>query len=121
MRPYVLKNIFEKGEIEPYEFDVSDNCFAKFVKLENVETEPEIHENWTDIYIVLEGNAVLTIGEGLIDSRETEKGELRGGTIVNPEEKELEKGSIAVITAGYAHKLKIGKGFSQLVVKVKSN
>ncbi|MFO7882693.1 MAG: hypothetical protein R6U52_09175 [Kosmotogaceae bacterium] len=121
MKPYILKDIFEKGDKEPYEFEVSNNCFAKFVKLENVETEPEMHKYWTDIYIVLEGNAILTLGQELIDSKEVDDGEYRGGKITNPEETELKRGSVAVITAGYPHKLKIGKGFSQLVIKVKNN
>ncbi|MFW6122022.1 MAG: hypothetical protein ACOC80_14160, partial [Petrotogales bacterium] len=115
MKPFIIDNIFDKIYEEPYEISISKNSFGKFVRLPSTETEPEKHEKWTDIYIVLEGEASLVLGEDLENAKDLGDGEFKGGEIVKPNMNRLRKGSIAVIPSGYPHKLRTGNNFAQLV------
>ncbi|POZ88720.1 hypothetical protein [Petrotoga sibirica] len=121
MKPFIVKNLFEKDNKKPYEIPISRNSFGKFVQLSNMETEAEKHKKWTDVYIVLDGEADLTVGEDLLNSKEIEDGEFRGGEITKPITTKLRKGSIAIITHNFPHKLKTYDVFAQLVIKIKDN
>ncbi|HDH44453.1 MAG TPA: hypothetical protein ENG66_03555 [Thermococcus sp.] len=85
------------------------------------EGEGEIHTNFHDIYIVVEGEATVLTGENLIGSKEIEPGEYRGGDITSAVEYSIKKGDVFVIPAGLAHKVIVKEGkLVQWVIKCRT-
>jgi len=119
MKLKIIENYEEEIKKNPLEFEITENSFSKIVNMGPFDAEPETHKYWTDVYIVLEGEALLITGEKLQNFREIGNGEYRGGEIVNPEETYLKKGSIAVIPKGTPHKLKVNDNLRQIVMKIK--
>jgi beta-galactosidase beta subunit len=119
MKLKIIENYEEEIKKNPLEFEITENSFSKIVDMRPVDAEPEAHRDWTDVYIVLEGDAVLITGDRLQNFGEIEDGEYRGGEIVNPEVTHLKKGSIAVIPNGMPHKLKVNNNLRQIVIKIK--
>ncbi len=119
MKLRIIDNYEDEIKKSPVEFDITKNSFSKIVDIGQMDAEPEAHIEWTDVYIVLDGEAILETGEKLENYRETEPGEYRGGKIVDPEEVFLKKGSIAVIPKGTPHKLKVDNNLKQIVLKIK--
>ena len=83
--------------------------------------EPEVHADWSDIFIAHEGEGSLTYGGKVEGGRTTGPGEIRGGKIVGGTTLKLGPGDMAVIPAGLPHltTLEKGKHFVYMVIKVK--
>jgi mannose-6-phosphate isomerase-like protein (cupin superfamily) len=85
---------------------------------------PEVHEHWTDVLIVTEGQATLVIGgtvvnpvvRGVAGSGEMGGSDITGGTV-----QVVKKGDVINIPAGTPHWIKIAPGdtFAYMNVKVK--
>lgn len=65
--------------------------------------EAEVHSLDTDVFHVLEGEAVLVIGGRLIEPRNLSPTEIRGKAIEGGEVRPLKKGDVLVIPAGTPH------------------
>jgi quercetin dioxygenase-like cupin family protein len=84
---------------------------------------PEVHEHWTDVIIVTEGQATLMIGGTVVG--EVEKvagsGEKSGSDITGGVTQVVKKGDVINIPAGTPHWIKIAPGdkFAYMNVKVK--
>ncbi len=65
--------------------------------------QAEIHENETDIFYVVDGNATFVTGGTVIDSRSTGPGQIRGTGIEGGETHQLDTGDLIVIPAGTPH------------------
>jgi len=94
----------------------------KLVKIVSpFEGEGEIHMNFHDIYIVVEGKATVLTGESLVGSKEIEPGEYRGEDITSAAEHSIKKGDVFVIPAGLAHKVIVKEGkLVQWVIKCRT-
>ena len=68
----------------------------------------ELHENYTDIFVVLEGSEQLFIGGTITDKESTGPGEWRGAKLEGAREHKVEKGDTIIIPKGIAHKHGIG-------------
>ncbi|HEX7980657.1 MAG TPA: hypothetical protein VF461_18785 [Gemmatimonadaceae bacterium] len=81
---------------------------------------PELHEGFTDIFVVQRGTATLRYGGTAPGSKVTTPGEYRGGTIQNGSEAVLHPGDVVVIPAGIPHQLlpTTGQHFIYLTFKV---
>lgn len=81
----------------------------------------ELHEHYSDIFFVVEGEATLTTGGSLVNATTTEPGETRGTAIQGGVEQKLGKGDVVHISSNTPHQLSIPKGhnFVYFVVKVK--
>ncbi len=81
---------------------------------------PEMHSDWTDIYIVQQGEATLVHGGKLEGATERRPGEFGGGKIVGGSRQKLVAGDIASSPAGMPHQWVIedGKTFTYVTVKV---
>jgi mannose-6-phosphate isomerase-like protein (cupin superfamily) len=81
---------------------------------------PELHADWTDIYIVQHGEATLVYGGKLEGAEERRPGEFGGGKIVGGSQQKLVAGDIASSPAGMPHQfvLEDGKTFAYVTVKV---
>lgn len=80
----------------------------------------ELHETQTDIMIVDEGKAMLTVGGTMVAPKTIKPHEVRGTSIEGGETKEVGPGDIIHIPANIPHQLKIAAGskFTYLVIKV---
>jgi mannose-6-phosphate isomerase-like protein (cupin superfamily) len=65
----------------------------------------EIHEGRHDIYFVVSGEGILTVGGALADAKATGVGEVRGTAIQGGVKKKIGPGDIVLIPARMAHHL----------------
>jgi mannose-6-phosphate isomerase-like protein (cupin superfamily) len=81
---------------------------------------PELHEGFTDIFVVQRGSATLRYGGTVAGNKVTTPGEWRGGTIQNGTDAVLHPGDVVVIPAGIPHQLlpAAGQHFIYLTFKV---
>jgi len=84
--------------------------------------QAEIHENLTDIFVVQNGEASLTVGGRLVGGQTTAPGEIRGTSIEGGVTKKLGAGDIVNIPAGTPHHTQVGPGqkITYLVIKVRA-
>jgi len=81
---------------------------------------PELHEGFTDIFVVQRGTATLRYGGTVAGNKVTTPGEWRGGTIEKGTDAVLHPGDVVVIPAGIPHQLlpAAGQHFIYLTFKV---
>jgi mannose-6-phosphate isomerase-like protein (cupin superfamily) len=86
----------------------------------NKSGSPEIHMNWTDIFIVQDGEATLIYAGRVEGGTERRPGEIGGGKIVGGSTQKLVAGDIASVPAGMPHmfELENGKTITYFTVKV---
>ena len=81
----------------------------------------ELHEEFADLFVVLDGHATLVTG-GTIEGAETiGPGEIRGVSIEGGARKELRAGDVAHVPAGLPHQMLISgdQTFTSFVMKIK--
>lgn len=80
----------------------------------------ELHTKQLDIWYVVEGSGTLVTGGSLVDSKDTEPGEVRGKSISGGTTRHLAKGDFATIPANVPHWISAidGKEIIYMVVKV---
>ncbi len=85
--------------------------------------EAEIHENFADVFYVLEGRATLVTGGAVAGARVTKPGETRGDSIVGGARQELRAGDVAHVPAGLPHQMLVAgeQTVTCLVLKVQEN
>ncbi len=99
--------IFNKNEVV---FEGS-GLSVKLVELESpMEGQAEIHRYFHDIYLVIDGEAIVSTGKALTESVEISPGEYRGNGIVSPIQYNVKKGDIFIIPAGTAHQVSLRSG-----------
>jgi beta-galactosidase beta subunit len=81
------------------------------------EKKAELHENYTDIFLVYVGEEDLYIGGEITDAVSTGPGEWRGLNLVGAEKRHVKAGDVVIIPKGVAHKHGIGN-MKMIVVKV---
>ena len=87
----------------------------------NTSGSAELHEQYADIFFVVEGEATLISGGTVVDPKTTAPGEIRGSSVAGGVEQKLGKGDVVHISPKTPHQLSIPKGtkFTYFVVKVK--
>jgi mannose-6-phosphate isomerase-like protein (cupin superfamily) len=85
--------------------------------------EAEMHENFADVFYVLDGRATLLTGGTMAGARATGPGEVRGSAIEGSIRQELRAGDVAHVPAGVPHQMMVAgeKTITCLVVKVQEN
>jgi len=85
--------------------------------------EAEVHENFADVFYVLEGRATLLTGGTVAGARLTKPGETRGSSIVGGVRQELRAGDVAHVPAGLPHQMLVAgeQTVTCLVMKVQEN
>jgi mannose-6-phosphate isomerase-like protein (cupin superfamily) len=80
----------------------------------------ELHENFADLFTILDGRATLVTGGELVDGKTTAPGELRGSGVKGGARQELKAGDEVHIPAGVPHQmlLEAGATVTYFVVKV---
>ena len=80
----------------------------------------ELHQNWTDIFIVQGGEGTILYGGSIEDAKDTGNGEVRGPRHVGGKSQKVTAGDVLVMPPGVAHQTIVepGKMFFVLIVKV---
>ena len=80
----------------------------------------ELHENWTDIFIVQGGEATILYGGSIESAKDTGNGEIRGPRHVGGKSQKVSAGDVLVMPPGIAHQTIVepGKLFFVMIVKV---
>jgi mannose-6-phosphate isomerase-like protein (cupin superfamily) len=80
----------------------------------------ELHENFADIFCVLDGRATLVTGGTVIGAHSVGPGETRGERVEGGTRQELRAGDVAHVPAGVPHQMLVAgdKTFTSFVVKI---
>jgi mannose-6-phosphate isomerase-like protein (cupin superfamily) len=80
----------------------------------------ETHQNWTDIFVVQDGEATILYGGTLESPTDAGNGEIRGTRHIGGKSQKVSAGDILVITPGVPHQTIVepGKLFFTMIVKV---
>ena len=80
----------------------------------------ELHQQFGDVFVVLQGTATLVTGGTIASPMTTAPGEIRGASIQEGIRKKLQEGDIAHIPAGVPHQVILDSGgtFTYFVVKI---
>jgi mannose-6-phosphate isomerase-like protein (cupin superfamily) len=90
------------------------------IALRHKDGRAEVHENYADVFFVVQGSAKLLSGGTVQDSQTASPGEIRGKSVLNGVETKLNQGDIVHIPATVPHQLlPEGGTFLYFVIKVK--
>jgi mannose-6-phosphate isomerase-like protein (cupin superfamily) len=80
----------------------------------------EVHQQFGDVFVVLEGTATLVTGGTVLNPVTSAPGEIRGASVQQGTRQKLQKGDIAHIPPGVPHQLLLdpGAAFTYFVVKI---
>jgi mannose-6-phosphate isomerase-like protein (cupin superfamily) len=83
----------------------------------------ELHENFADLFYVLDGRATLVTGGTVLGAETVGPGEIRGLSIEGGVRQELRTGDLAHVPAGVPHQMLVPgeKTFTSFVVKIQQN
>jgi mannose-6-phosphate isomerase-like protein (cupin superfamily) len=83
----------------------------------------ELHENFVDMFFVLEGRAALVTGGSIADAKTIAPGEIRGASVEGGTRQELRAGDVAHVPAGLPHQMLVAGDASVtcLVLKIQQN
>ncbi|MCC7154605.1 MAG: cupin domain-containing protein [Bryobacterales bacterium] len=80
----------------------------------------EFHQQVTDFFMVVTGEATLIVGGKIKSPHTTEPGEIRGPSIEGGERHTISPGDVVHIPPGVPHQLLAPKDFTYFVIKVDS-
>ena len=80
----------------------------------------EVHENFADVFIIVEGSATLESGGTVVAPKAGGPGETRGAALKGSSGTPLHAGDIVHIPAGVPHLMKLDRGSSVLYFVIKS-
>ena len=88
-----------------------------------LERVAELHENFADVFYVLEGRATLVTSGSLVGAETISPGEMRGVSIEGGARQELRAGDVAHVPAGVPHQMLAPgeKTLTCFVVKIQEN
>src|SRR6185436_17421943 len=79
----------------------------------------ELHDASDDVYYVLDGSAMLTLGGKLDAPKETDPGEWRSPKIIDGKTFEIKKGDLIVVPRGTPHQRSTeNKDFTMILIKI---
>jgi mannose-6-phosphate isomerase-like protein (cupin superfamily) len=83
----------------------------------------ELHQNFADIFFILDGHASVLTGGSLVDQKSSAPGEIRGKSVEGGSRQELKAGDVVHIPAGVPHQMLVSEGDSvtYFVVKVEES
>ena len=101
------------------EFKVKNNLLKYFKTMSPFESQTEVHLHFNDVYIVLEGNAVVQVSKNYSGGKEITEGEIRDCQMKFYDTIKIQKDDIVLIPAGTAHKLIVeSDAFEQIILKI---
>ena len=80
----------------------------------------ELHQNFADIFFILDGHATVITGGSVVDAKTTGPGEIRGKSVDGGSRQELKAGDVVHIPAGVPHQMLVTDGESVIYFVVKA-
>ena len=83
----------------------------------------EVHANFADLFIVLEGRATMVTGGTVAGAKTINQGEIRGDSIEGGARQEMRAGDVLHVPAGIPHQILVAgeNSITSLVVKIPEN
>lgn len=83
----------------------------------------EAHENFADLFFVLEGRATMVTGGSVAGAKTINPGEIRGDSIEGGARQEMRAGDVLHVPAGLPHQILVAgeNSIASLVVKIPEN
>jgi mannose-6-phosphate isomerase-like protein (cupin superfamily) len=83
----------------------------------------EVHENFADLFCVLDGRAVLVTGGAVAGATVIAPGETRGAAVQNGTRQQLRAGDVAHVPAGVPHQMLVAgeEAITCLVLKIQES
>lgn len=80
----------------------------------------ELHENYADLFYILDGSASVVTGGPLVDRHGSGSGEVRGSSVSGGSREDVKAGDVVHIPAGMTHQMIVPEGstVTYFVVKV---
>lgn len=80
----------------------------------------ELHQNFADVFVILDGHAAVVTGGKIVDEKSTGPGEIRGKSVDGGTRQEVRPGDVVHIPAGLAHQTLVADGetVTYFVIKV---
>ena len=80
----------------------------------------ELHQNFADLFYILDGHATLLTGGEVVEAKTTGPGEIRGASVKGGTAQELRAGDVVHIPAGTPHQMLVADGetVTYFVVKI---
>ena len=80
----------------------------------------ELHQNFADLFYILDGHATLTTGGEVVDPTTAAPGEIRGASVTGGTSQELRRGDVVHIPACQPHQMLVAESESvtYFVVKI---
>jgi len=80
----------------------------------------ELHENYADLFYILDGKATVVTGGSLVDRHASAPGEVRGSAVDGGSRQDVQAGDVVHIPAGTPHQMLVPEGstVTYFVVKV---
>jgi mannose-6-phosphate isomerase-like protein (cupin superfamily) len=80
----------------------------------------ELHQNFADVFFIIDGHATVVTGGSLVDQKTTAPGEIRGKSVEGGSSQEVRAGDVVHIPAGMPHQMRLAQGdtVTYFVVKV---
>jgi mannose-6-phosphate isomerase-like protein (cupin superfamily) len=80
----------------------------------------ELHENYADLFYILDGSATVVTGGPLVDRHNSGPGEVRGSSVSGGAREDVKAGDVVHIPAGMTHQMIVPEGstVTYFVVKV---
>lgn len=102
-------------------FMVKKDTYGQELVYRTASGVPEVHRDWADHFVVIEGAATLVLGGKVVNPKETGPGETRGTSITGGKEYALTPGTNLTVPPGMPHwtVLKPGAHFRAVVFKLK--
>jgi len=115
-----MKVLKESIESEAFkELRVGQTIVKYFETTCPFESQVEVHSYFSDLYIVLSGNAVVQVSENFSGGEEKGEGEIGNCQMNGHDIFEIHKRDIFLIPFGTSHKLIVDSGgFEQIVLKI---
>ena len=83
----------------------------------------ELHQNYADLFYILDGNATIVSGGQVEDPKTTAPGEIRGTAVAGGTKQEVAAGDVVHIPAGVPHQMLLPQGgtVTYFVVKIQED
>lgn len=80
----------------------------------------ELHENYADVFYILDGGATVVTGGALVDRHASGPGEVRGSSVDGGTRQDVKAGDVVHIPAGMTHQMVLPEGgtVTYFVIKI---
>ena len=115
-----LKELARKATAQPARRSKNIRTITRCLLIGEHSGGGELHQNFADIFFIIDGHATVVTGGSLVEAKTTGPGEMRGKSVEGGSRQELKAGDVVHIPAGMPHQTLVadGESVTYFVVKV---